>query len=294
MIINQATLAAVFQSFQTIYNQAFQGVPSEWNRIAMRVPSMTSEEIYAWLNAFAKMREWVGDRVLKDLSASDFAIKNKDWEDTISVDRNQIEDDKIGLLTPILQMMGQSAKEQPDEVVFGALVAGFNSLCYDGQYFFDTDHPVGDGTVSNYAAGAGVAWYLMDTTRAIKPIVFQDRRALEFVSMTAPTDANVFMQKKYIYGVDCRNNAGFGLWQLCYASKLELTATNYATARAAMMDFKNDMGKPLGVRPNLLVTTSANEGKARSVVMMQKDAAGADNPWYNTAEVFIPRFLAAA
>ena len=78
MIINSATLAAAFQSFQTLFNQAFQGVSPRWQKVAMRVPSLTKEEIYAWLNAFPKMREWIGDRVLRNLSTSDMKITNKD------------------------------------------------------------------------------------------------------------------------------------------------------------------------------------------------------------------------
>ena len=43
--------------------------------------------------------------------------------------------------------------------------------CYDGQNFFDTDHPVGEQgsqeTVSNVQTGAGPAWYLLDTTRPV-------------------------------------------------------------------------------------------------------------------------------
>lgn len=292
MIINQASLAAIFQSFQTIFNEAFEGAPSEYSRIAMRVPSMTKEEIYAWLNAFPKMREWVGDRVLKNLSVSDFKVTNKDFEVTVEVDRNEIEDDRIGIFSPIIRQMGQSAKEQPDELVFALLAAGFSTLCYDGQYFFDTDHPVGGASVSNFGGGNGDAWYLIDATRAIKPLVFQDRKAVQFVSLTDPTSQNVFFQKKYIYGADARNNAGFGLWQLAYASKDDLDAENYAAARAAMMSFKNDEGKPLGVKPSLLVVPPSLEAAGRALLVNQFNAAGASNPWYGTAELLVSRWMA--
>ena len=38
------------------------------------------------------------------------------------------------------------------------VAAGFTSLGPDGQYFFDTDHPVGSGTASNHMGGAGTAF----------------------------------------------------------------------------------------------------------------------------------------
>jgi phage major head subunit gpT-like protein len=36
--------------------------------------------------------------------------------------------------------------------------------------------------------------------------------------MDSSTDQNVFMKKQFLYGVDCRDNAGFGLWQMAYGS----------------------------------------------------------------------------
>lgn len=37
----------------------------------------------------------------------------------------------------------------PDELVFGAMMSGFNEKCYDGLSFFNTAHKVGDATYSN-------------------------------------------------------------------------------------------------------------------------------------------------
>lgn len=72
--------------------------------------------------------------------------------------------------------------------------------------------------VAPWLAANPTAWFLFDTSRAIKPLIFQQRKKPEFVSMDATNDQNVFMKKQYIYGVDCRDNAGFGLWQLAYGS----------------------------------------------------------------------------
>lgn len=72
--------------------------------------------------------------------------------------------------------------------------------------------------VAPWLAKNPTAWFLMDTSRAIKPIIFQQRKKPEFVSLDSSTDQNVFMKKQYLYGADCRDNAGFGLWQLAYGS----------------------------------------------------------------------------
>jgi phage major head subunit gpT-like protein len=291
MIINQASLQAIYKGFRTIFNEAFKGVEPMYTRVAMVVPSSVREETYAWLGAFPKMREWVGERHVKNLEMHSYSVKNKDWEATIEVDRNDIEDDSIGVYRPIIAELGRSASVHGDELVFELLADGFSTLCYDGQYFFYTDHPVGSGTVSNHGGGAGTAWYLLDVSREIKPLIFQSRREVEFVSKDSPTDENVFMRKKYIYGVDRRDNAGFGLWQLAYASKDTLDSTNYASARAAMMGFKDAEGRPLGITPNLLVVPPSLEGAAREILLNERDSSGATNPWRNTADLLVVPWL---
>jgi phage major head subunit gpT-like protein len=61
-------------------------------------------------------------------------------------------------------------------------------------------------------------WFLMCTTKSVKPIIYQQRKKAELVSKDKTDDDNVFFQKQFIYGVDCRDNAGYGLWQLAYGS----------------------------------------------------------------------------
>ena len=285
MIINQANLTGIYKSFSTIFNQAFDAAPSQRDLVAMTVPSGGKSVDYKWLGDFPMMQEWLGDRVIKDLSAFHYEIVNKSYEATVEVDRDDIADDQIGVYTPMIQGLGQAAKVHPDILVFALLAAGFSTLCFDGQYFFDTDHPVGTGTASNDGGGGGDPWYLMDMSRPIKPIILQVRQRPEFVSQDRPTDENVFMRKKFRYGVDDRKNVGFGLWQVAYGSKDTLNAANYATARSAMMAYtKDDEVTKLGIRPTHLLYGPTNESAARTLIVNERDASGASNPWYKTVE----------
>ncbi len=293
MIINQTNLGSIYKGFKTIFNEAFAGVVKpDWERVATPVPSSKSEETYPWLGNMPKMREWVGDRAVKNLKAHGFSIKNKDFEVTVEVDKNNIEDDSLGVFQPLIAELGRSAAVHPDELVFALLASGFSTACYDWQYFFDTDHPVGGASVSNFGGGAGTPWFLLDVSRVVKPLILQRRTQPQFVSLDKPDDENVFMRRKFIYGVDDRKNVGFGLWQLAYASKDTLNAANYGGARAAMMGFKNDAGSPLGIRPGLLVVPPSLEGAAREILMNERDAAGATNKWRNTAELLVTPWLA--
>jgi len=292
MIINQAAMAGIYKTFSTIFNQALEAAASQVDLVAMRVPSTGRSVDYKWLGNFPQMREWLGDRVIKDLSGFHYEIVNKPYESTIEVDRDDIEDDQIGVYTPMIQGLAQSAKVHPDILAFALLKLGFSTKCYDGQYFFDTDHEVKGASVANSGGGSGTGWYLMDLSRPIKPLILQLRRAPEFVAMDKPDDQNVFMRKKFVYGVDDRKNVGFGLWQLAYGSKQTLDTTAYSAARAAMMSFTNDEGTPLGIKPTHLVVPPTLESTGRTVLEAEKNADGSSNVWYHTAELVVVPWLA--
>jgi phage major head subunit gpT-like protein len=297
MLINRANLNDMFRGFQLVFQGAWQQAPSMFEKVATAVPSSTSEEKYAWLGTMPRFREWLGDRQLQSLKTHDYTIKNKSFENTIEVDRDDIRDDKIGIYTPLIQQLGAESKTHPDELVFAALQAGFNSLCYDGQYFFDVDHPVenADGTIgtwSNFGGGAGTAWYLLDVSRPIKPVMFQKRQDYVFVGMTDDQDESVFMRKKFRYGVDARVNVGYGLPHLAYASKQTLDATSFAAARAAMSSVKGDKGKVLNISGRLLVVPPSLEKTALEILKSERNANGATNVMMGLADLMVCPWLA--
>ncbi len=271
-VITPSVLDAIFQGYNFVFNDALKGVTPTWSKVAMQVPSTAAVENYGWLGQMPRMREWVGDRVLASLDAFGYQIKNKTFESGFAVKREQIEDDAYGLFRPAAAELGRSVALFPDELVYGLLKAGFASNCYDGQYFFDVDHPVKDEkgveySVSNMQAGAGPAWFLMDISRALKPLIYQTRRAFEFVAKTDPQKSDrVWEKNEFAYGVDGRCNAGFGLWQLAYGSKAALNRANLRAARQAMISLKADYGRPLGINPTLLVVGPSLEQTARDLI----------------------------
>ena len=290
MIVNPQNLRGIYVGFNTLFNRALTTVTPLYTEVATVTPSTTDAETYAWLGDIPGMREWIGDREVQNLSASDYTIKNKDFELTIGIDRNAIGDDKIGLFNPSIEMLGQSAAMHPDKLVFSLLKNGFNEKCFDGKAFFSREHMIGKSKVSNKGtaklsldayvaaragmmsltnskgepldlipnrlvvppalekaalditeadfingtrntmkgtakplvvpqlAGSDTAWFLLCTTRPIKPLIYQQRKKVKFVSKTNETDDNVFMSKTFLYGADSRGNAGFGFWQMAYGS----------------------------------------------------------------------------
>lgn len=286
MIINKGTLSTLFTGFNTLYQQGFEAAMSDWDKVSMVVPSNTKSETYGWMGKVTSFREWVGDRVLQNLSASSYQIFNKDFENTVVVDRNDILDDTLGVYSPIMRQLGEDARVHRDKLVFSLMKSGFTTNCYDGQYFFDTDHPVGTGTVSNYGGGAGTAWYLLDTSRSLKPFIVQMRQDYKFVGLDSDMDEAVFLRKQFRYGVDARLNVGFGLWQQAYASKQTLDATNFAAGKSAMASFTADNGDPLATRSTLLVVPPSLESAARTL-LNSEIISNSTNIWRGSVDLLV-------
>jgi phage major head subunit gpT-like protein len=296
MIINAANLASVRTGFSTAFRGGLSQASSQYQRVATVVPSSTKEQKYGWLGKIPKVREWIGPRAVQNLMEHDYAIKEKKWELTIGVDRDDIETDNIGVYAPLFTEMGMSTGAHWDELTWGLVKNGFTTLAYDGQNFFDTDHPVLDETgatvsVANTDGGAGAPWFLMVTKRALKPVILQKRRDFAFVAKDRPDDDNVFDNNEFVYGSDARANVGFGFWQMAWGSKQTLDAAHYETARAAITGMKGDHGRPLGMVPDLLVVGASNEGAGRGILQSQLVNGGESNKWAGTAELLVVPWL---
>lgn len=297
MIVNRESIQAAFVGLKTLFNNAFAAAQTTWSRIAMESPSSTAEENYSWLSSFPKMRRWIGAKVVKNLSAYRYVVVNEDFEATIAVRRNDIEDDRLGIYKPQAESAGASAAQWPDEIVYEAVNGAFQNVCFDGQPFFDTDHPVGDAMVSNMTdkplsvaslalakAGYGASrtamkqfkdeegrslnvnpnillvgpaledtgrllltqdkladgsqnpykgtaelvvdgriesdtfWCLLDTTKPVKPFIYQPRKKPVFVQQTSMDSPDVFNLAEYKFGAEARGAAGYGFWQLAFGS----------------------------------------------------------------------------
>ncbi|MGL9774525.1 MAG: Mu-like prophage major head subunit gpT family protein [Sodalis sp. (in: enterobacteria)] len=254
--MNAGNLKVIFCNIKLTFNQAFDAAPTQWDKVATLVPSTGKKNTYAWLSRFPRMRKWINDKQVKALPASTYTLVNDDYEATVEVDRNDIQDDQLGVYQPRAQNAGFAAKQWPDEMVFELLNKGFSEKGYDGWPFFNDTHSMGKTTYSNLgkkplsavslveaqasygeackqlrqmkdggggreyhaqpagrAAGAGrcgayslsplnvwmtampistkgtaevlvvpwltsdSAWFLMDTSRPLKPLIFQQRQA---------------------------------------------------------------------------------------------------------------------
>jgi phage major head subunit gpT-like protein len=293
MIINSGNLQTLYRGFNAAFREGFGQAPDDHMPIMLDVSSRTRTEEYGWLGQFPGLQRWVGERVLRGIREHSYTIKNEKFESTVEVSRDDIEDDHYGVYGPLFSEMGRSAGAHPCELVWGQLKNGFSRTCYDGQYFFDSDHPGPDGSsISNLQAGAGTPWFLLDCSRMLKPIIFQRRRDYDMRRMDMRDDEHVFMTDQYRYGVDARVNAGYGLWQLAYGSRQALTEDNYRAARAALLEMKADEGRPMGIMPTHLCVPPSLEHYGRELLMAERLANGETNVWKGSATLIVTPWLA--
>lgn len=130
------------------------------NRVAAATPfyptvcydasSVRTSEKYGWIGNMPGMREWLGERQFSELRAANFVLENKHWESSLLIKKTDLADDNLGQYGPVLEQLGIEAAHHPDELWFSVLEQGESTACFDGQFFFDTDHVWGNsGSQSN-------------------------------------------------------------------------------------------------------------------------------------------------
>lgn len=112
--------------------------------------SNQESETYKWLGMAPAMREWIGGRQPRGFRANGITIENKRYEATLEVSMDEIRRDKTGQVMARVQELAARTNAHWASLLTALIIAGESTACYDGQFFFDTDHAEGDsGTQSN-------------------------------------------------------------------------------------------------------------------------------------------------
>ncbi len=151
MALTTAALATASRLITARFNKAVRSASPYYPKIATVVQSESAEEKYGWLGDSPAVREWLGDRIFKQLRAADYELKNKHWESSMLVSKTDIADARVLKYGMRIDELAAEASYHPDELLFSQMVLGETSgLCFDGQLFYDTDHSWGDsGSQSN-------------------------------------------------------------------------------------------------------------------------------------------------
>ena len=303
MIITTNVLQNLLTMFKGEFNQQLRSLEASslHKIIATTIKSNSKSNTYGWLGRFPQLREWVGDRIFENIKNSSYVIENKKYEATLNVEREDIEDDNLGMYSPMAKAMADEFIAFLNRNLAFLLKNGFSTACFDGKKFFD-EHPVfakADGTgdssdVSNIYGdpdAEGSPWFLLSLSGSLKPLIIQERITPEFDHITDTKNDTVFIKDQYIYGLRYRGSFGYGFWQQAVASKEELIPANYESARLMMRQFKRDGGDPLGIVPTHLVVSADNESAARKILEAQLIDGGDSNINYHTAELIVSPWL---
>ncbi len=276
--------------YKTAFQEGLSVSPAagDYKKIALIVNSTSDTEDYAWLSDDHSLKEWIGERAVSELSGHSFAIKNKKYEKTISVKKDDIDDDKYGLYATRARILGRQAAQHPNAVLFSLLKEGWTAKAYDGKPFFSTERGTDN---SNTAGGSDTPWVLMDTSQALKPLIWQVRKDYRFDSLDTMDSDTVYRRDELLFGVTARVAAGFGLWQLAYGSKAALSAATYKTARQALQNLKGKDNISLGIMPNLLVVPPALEEDARKILYADTVSSNASNIWKDSASLLVTPWM---
>jgi phage major head subunit gpT-like protein len=165
----------MFYEFNLAFQEGLTTADVWHDKLSTTVPSGGESITYPLLDKVPRLRKWLPsqDRTAQNASLRSYSLTNDDYELTVEVDRNKIEDDMWGAFTPLMRMMGEQAARWPGDMLASAIQAGASNACYDAKNFFATDHPVNiDGTISgtqsNYSAsGLSLTAANYTTTRGV-------------------------------------------------------------------------------------------------------------------------------
>lgn len=249
-------LRALFTTYQGIFQKAMSEAVPDTSGLVLEVPSTSASNTYGWLSQLADFRVFSGPRQIKSLKTNGYVVPNVDFELTFGIRKPDVEDDNLGIYTPLVGEMARKAAAHNARLAYGTLMRGLvdgAGVCLDNGRFFSKTHPLtfnADGTPitgegkpafsnmlwdDNAPANTPV-WFVVAGGTFLKPILIQPRKAPEFVARTSLTDENVFINNIFQFGIDKRTGFGYGLPQLCVASNLPLTEENYLKARQMIRD----------------------------------------------------------
>jgi phage major head subunit gpT-like protein len=126
---NAENMDSLFKAYNTAFTRAQLAAAGRdgargvlLNEAAMTIPSSARSNVHAWMLQLPGMREWIGPRLVHELKFDAIKVVNRDFESTVEVGVNDIEDDQNGAYTPLFTAMGQSAETIWMELAIEALV----------------------------------------------------------------------------------------------------------------------------------------------------------------------------
>ena len=108
---------------------------------SMLFQSTQFEEIVKWLGSTPAFRKWEGERAAQGINENSVTIKNEDYEATLEFKRREVTQDKTTQVLTRVDEFAVRAAHHWASLMTDTMVLGESTAGYDGEFFFDTDHP---------------------------------------------------------------------------------------------------------------------------------------------------------
>ena len=131
----------LFTGWNSLFQGAYQATELYWKLFATRIPSMTEAELYNWIAQLPGLEEVCGPAKINNVPLRDYILTNKVFKSNIGLNKWKVKNDQHGVFAPTVTAFGEACARWPDEQVAAAVEAATSAICYDGQPFFDIDHP---------------------------------------------------------------------------------------------------------------------------------------------------------
>lgn len=126
---------------RTGFLTALKTTPMPWQRIANQLDMGAKKVDLVDLGAAPMPTEDAAD-VAQDMIEKSMPVKPRDWNLTVWISANAVDDDQTGTLETKVKAAAGNFQRHLNQRVFKKLNDGdlAGSICYDGQKFFDLDH----------------------------------------------------------------------------------------------------------------------------------------------------------
>lgn len=119
------------------------------NGVSNLFTSDQDSETYPFLGQSPGMREWIGGRQAKGLGGNALTIANRHYESTLEIAVRDARRDKTPQIEARVADFADRSLTHWASLLSTLIAAGESTVCYDGQFFFDTDHVEGSSGVQS-------------------------------------------------------------------------------------------------------------------------------------------------
>lgn len=137
-----------------------------WQRVAMvhNMEGKTTDLVD--IGATPMPKESKAGVTVQDFVERHLSVTPQDWDITVHITQNAVDDDRTSTLYDRVRGAGSQFNKHINKLVFQTLNGGDAAtygLCYDGQFFFDTDHADAGGVYTTAQSNKATSTLSLDT-----------------------------------------------------------------------------------------------------------------------------------